>query len=102
MKGQKMANNLVTKVVELVYQMDNDQLNQVMEAVQLKRNHITKQNIRNFLVGDIVSFEGRRGQAAGKVVKINQKYVIVKESGTDIKGRVPANMLTKLGIGQEA
>ena len=102
MKGQKMANNLVTKAVELVYQMDNDQLNQVMEAVQLKRNHITKQNIRNFLVGDIVSFEGRRGQASGKVVKINQKYVIVKESGTDIKWRVPATMLTKLGIGQEA
>ena len=101
MKGQKMANNLVTKVVELVYQMDNDQLNQVMEAVQLKRNHITKQNIRNFLVGNIVSFEGRRGQASGQVVKINQKYVIVKESGTDIKWRVPANMLTKLGIGEE-
>ena len=38
----KMA-NLVTKASELIYQMDNDQLNEVIEAIKLKRTHLTKQ-----------------------------------------------------------
>jgi len=95
-------NNLVTKANELIYQMDNDQLNQVIEAIKLKRTHLTKQAARSFMIGDIVGFTGRRGaQVSGKVTKIAQKYVTV-DCGTMGRWRVPANNLTKLGIGQEA
>ena len=41
--------NLVTKASELIYQMDGDQLQQVVEAIQLKRQFLAKQAIRNFV-----------------------------------------------------
>ena len=47
-------NNLVTKASELIYQMDNGQLNEVIEAVKLKRQHLSRQATRNIMVGDIV------------------------------------------------
>ena len=34
MKERQNMNNLVTKASELIYQMDNDQLNQVIEAIK--------------------------------------------------------------------
>ena len=92
-------NNLVTKSVELIYQMDNDQLNEVIEAIKLKRTHLTKQAVRSFMIGDIVSFTGKRGvDVSGKVKKIAQKYVTV-DCGAQAQWRVPGNHLTKLGIG---
>jgi hypothetical protein len=98
----KNMNNLVTKASELIYQMDNDQLNQVIEAIKLKRTHLTKQAARSMMVGDIVGFTGRGGaQISGKVKKIAQKYVTV-DCGPMGQWRVPANQLTKLGIGEEA
>ena len=45
-------NNLVTKASELIYQMDNGQLNEVIEAVKLKRQHLSRQATRNIMVGD--------------------------------------------------
>ena len=97
-----MNNNLVTKASELIYQMDNDQLNQVIEAIKLKRNHIATQAVRSFMFGDIVGFTGKFGkQVSGKIKKINKKYIII-DCGTDGQWRVPGNHLTKLGIGEEA
>jgi hypothetical protein len=53
------------------------------------------------MVGDIVGFTGKYGkQVSGKVKKIAQKYVTV-DCGIDGQWRVPANQLTKLGIGEE-
>jgi len=93
-------NNLVTKATTLIYSMDSDQLNQVIEAVKLKRTHLAKQVARSVVIGDIVSFEGRRGQTVtGKVTKVNQKTVVVRDSNTQIQWKVTASMLTKLGIG---
>ena len=92
--------NIVTKSVELIYQMDSDQLNQVIEAVKLKRTHLAKQVARSIVIGDIVSFNGRRGQTVtGKVTKVNQKTVVVRDSTTQTQWKVTASMLTKLGIG---
>jgi len=85
--------NIVTKATELVYQMDNDQLNQIIEAVKLKRQHLTKQNIRSFSVGDVVEYQGRNGYTQGVVKKINRKYVVV-DAGVNGQWRVPANMLS--------
>jgi uncharacterized protein YkvS len=88
--------NIVTKATELVYQMDNDQLSQIIEAVKLKRQHLTKQNIRSFSIGDIVEYQGKNGHTQGVVTKINRKYVVVDVGiRTTQLWRVPANMLTK-------
>lgn len=95
MKEGKMQNNLVTKAVEAIYQMDNDQLNQVIEAVKLKRNHIAKQAVRKFLVGDKVSFIDRnKRRTHGIVEKVNKKYIIVN-THPGPKWRIPGNMLEK-------
>lgn len=90
--------NLVTKAVEAVYQMDNDQLQQVVEAIQLKRTHLAKQAIRNFIVGDMVQFTSKRtgGKINATVEKVNKKYVIVSTHIGGEKWRVPATMLTKI------
>jgi len=90
--------NLVTKASELIYQMDGPQLQEIVEAVQLKRQYLAKQAIRNFVVGDMVQFQSRRtgGKVNATVEKVNKKYVIVSTHIGGEKWRVPATMLTKL------
>ena len=92
--------NLVTQASELIYKVDADQVDQIVEAIKLKRTHLAKTMARSILVGDIVSFEGRRGNLVqGKVTKVNQKTVVVRDSTTQTQWKVTASMLTKLGIG---
>ena len=89
--------NLVTKASELIYQMDSEQLKQVVEAIQLKRTHLAKQAIRNFVVGDMVQFTARTGGKVNATVKkVNKKYVIVSTHIGGEQWRVPATMLTKI------
>ena len=90
--------NIVTKASELIYKMDGDQLQQVVEAIQLKRQYLAKQAIRNFVVGDMVQFTSRRtgGKVNATVEKVNKKYVIVSTHLGGEKWRVPATMLTKI------
>ena len=90
--------NLVTKSVELIYQMNNEQLKEVAEAIQLKRQYLAKQAIKNFIVGDMVQFTSNRtgGKVNATVEKVNKKYVIVSTHIGGEKWRVPATMLTKL------
>jgi hypothetical protein len=93
-------NNLVTKASELIYQMDNDQLNQVIEAIKLKRTHLAKQIARSVMVGDIVSFQGRGGKTVtGKVIKVNPKTLLVQDSQTMTRWKVTASLVTPLSIG---
>ena len=90
--------NLVTKASELIYQMDGPQLQEIVEAVQLKRQYLAKQAIKNFIVGDMVQFTSRRtgGKVNATVEKVNKKYVIVSTHIGGEKWRVPATMLTKI------
>ena len=90
--------NLVTKASELIYQMDGPQLQEIIEAVQLKRQFLAKQAIKNFIKGDMVQFTSRRtgGKVNATVEKVNKKYVIVSTHIGGEKWRVPATMLTKL------
>ena len=90
--------NLVTKSVELIYQMDSDQLREVADAIQLKRQYLAKQAIKNFIVGDMVQFKSRRtgGKVNATVKKVNKKYVIVSTHIGGEQWRVPATMLTKI------
>ena len=99
MREIKMS-NLVTKTSELIFQMDNDQINQVVEAIKLKRTHLARQVTRSVMIGDIVSFEGRGGRmVSGKVTKVNPKTIIVKDTNSGIQWKVSASLVTKLGIG---
>ena len=91
-------NNLVTKATELVYQMDNDQLSQVIEAIKLKRTHLARAVARSVKVGDIVSFDGRQGPLQGKVIKVNPKTLVV-DVGGGCRWKVTASLVTPLGIG---
>ncbi len=90
--------NIVTKASELIYKMDGEELQQVVEAIQLKRQYLAKQAIRNFVVGDMVQFTSRRtgGKVNATVEKVNKKYVIVSTHIGGEKWRVPATMLTKI------
>ena len=90
--------NLVTKASELIYQMDNDQLREVADAIQLKRQYLAKQAIKNFIVGDMVQFTSNRtgGKVNGTIKKVNKKYVIVSAHIGGDQWRVPATMLTKI------
>ena len=90
--------NLVTKASEIIYQMDGPQLQEIIEAVQLKRQYLAKQAIKNFIKGDMVQFTSRRtgGKVNATVEKVNKKYVIVSTHIGGEKWRVPATMLTKL------
>ena len=96
--------NLVTKSVELIYQMDSQQLKEVAEAIQLKRQFLAKQAIKNFIKGDMVQFTSKTGGKVNATVeKVNKKYVIVSTHIGGEKWRVPATMLTKLSdIGMTA
>lgn len=84
--------NLVTKTVENIYKMNSDELDQVIEAIKLKRQYLTKQAVRSFVVGDSVRFKNRSGAyVSGTVKKVNRKYIVVH---TQLGGyRVPATML---------
>ena len=87
--------NHVTKAVEAIYQMDNDELNQVIEAIKLKRTHLSRQAVRNFIVGDMVQFTSSKtgGRVNGTVRKVNRKYVVVEAHIGGQQWRVPATML---------
>ena len=90
--------NLVTKAVELIYQMEGTQLQEVIEAVQLKRQYLAKQAIKKFMIGDMVQFTSKRtgGKVNATVEKVNRKYVIVSTHIGGEKWRVPASMLTHI------
>ena len=70
--------NIVTKSVELIYQMDNNQLNEVIEAIKLKRNHLARQAVRSFVVGDMVQFTSRRtGGKVNALLKKSTKNILL-------------------------
>ena len=71
-----------------------DELAQIVDALKLQRQFISKQNIRSFAVGDSVEFVARGRAVTGKVVKVNRKNVKVHEDGYGI-WIVPASLLQR-------
>jgi hypothetical protein len=89
--------NLVTRVSELIYQMSNEELNQTIDAIKLKRTHLARQSASNLIVGDLVSFKGRRGHTSGRITKINRKTVVL-DCGAQGVWKVTASMLRKVEL----
>ena len=93
--------NTVTKAVEAIYNLQsNDELNEAIEAIKLKRTALARSVTRKLMVGDIVSFEERKGATVtGTVMKVNPKTVVVRDRSTNIQWKVTATLLTPLSIG---
>lgn len=86
--------NNVQIAINAIRSMNNDELNQVVEAFKLQRTFLARSTARSLMIGDTVSFRGRGGPLQGRVTKINQKTVIVDCGYT--KYKVPASMLTQV------
>ena len=85
--------NSVQTAVEAIRNCNNDQLNQVIEAVKLQRTYLARTTARALTVGDLVEFKGRYGNTErGRVQKINPKTVIVDAGHT--RWKVTASLLT--------
>lgn len=92
--------NRVTRAVEQIYQMDSDELNQVIEAIKLKRQHLARQAVRTVLVGDTVTFSARGRTVVGKVLKVNRKTLQVREQGAvSTLWKVSATLVSKVTEG---
>ena len=90
----------VEKVVELINKMNYDELVAVIDAVKLRRQFISRNNIRSITTGDMVQFNsGSRGIITGKVIKVNQKNVKIEQKssgGLVTKWNVPAALVKKI------
>jgi hypothetical protein len=75
----------------------NEELNTISAALTFARGQLTRQAVFTLVVGKAVKFTSSRTGAriTGTVVKVNRKFIHVKETGT-LAGvwRVPANMLS--------
>ena len=86
--------NNVQTAITAIRAMNNDEINQVVEAIKLQRTFLSRQAARSFQAGDLVSFKTRTGgKITGSVQKVNRKYIIVDAHVGGSRYRVPASML---------
>ena len=89
--------NNVQTAITAIRNMTNDEINQVVEAIKLKRTFNARQTARTLTVGDTVSFDARtRGVITGTVTKINTKTVQVRCNRTQGIWKVTASMLKQI------
>jgi hypothetical protein len=84
----------IKDLITQIHMIDStSDLQMVQEAVSLKRQYLTKQAVKNFVVGDKIQFTNRGGiPVGGTVVKVNRKYIVCE---TPVgRYRVPATMLS--------
>jgi hypothetical protein len=81
-------------IINKIFSLDATDLDQVIEAVKMRRNQLHCQNANKLSVGDRVEFEGRNGRTLqGTVSKIKIKYVLVAcDNGQ--RWNVPGSHLT--------
>ena len=90
-----VTDKMLNDTMGLVYNMDADQVDQLVQAIKLRRNRINQTAIRTVQVGDRVQFTGRHNNTVtGNVTKKAIKFVTV-DTGS-VKWKVPANMLEVL------
>ena len=84
------------EIINKIFSLDATDLDQVIQAVKMRRNQLHFQNANKLSVGDRVEFEGRNGRTLqGTVDKIKIKYVLVAcDNGQ--RWNVPGSHLTQL------
>ena len=91
---------MINTVLDQIQRMDNAELNRVIAAVKSRRTYNARNITRKLMVGDVVSFEERKGATVtGTVMKVNPKTVVVRDRSTNIQWKVTATLLTPLSIG---
>ena len=88
--------NTVQTAVTAIHSMNTDELNQVVEAIKLRRTYLTRQKAAALRVGDRVSFDARGMAVLGTVTKVNTKTVQVKQDNAYTTWRVHASLLKKV------
>lgn len=73
--------NRVQIAITEIRNMNNDELNQVIEAIKLQRTWLARTTARAMAVGDTVEFDARGRTVRGTITKINRKTVVVREQG---------------------
>lgn len=83
-------------IINKIFSLDATDLDQVIQAVKMRRNQLHFQNANKLRVGDRVEFEGKNGRTLqGTVSKIKIKYVLVAcDNGQ--RWNVPGSHLTLL------
>ena len=94
-----MINQIVSQAVTAISQANNAALNDIVDALKMRRTQLARSATRQFLKGDFVTFTGRRGTVQGQVESIGRKNLVVKDSTTNTKWRVTASMCEPLAIG---
>tara|TARA_B110000503_G_scaffold97998_1_gene146922 strand:+ start:65 stop:340 length:276 start_codon:yes stop_codon:yes gene_type:complete len=80
-------------VLDQISRMDAEEL-KVLEALALRRTYLPRQVTNSVLIGDRVSFTGRRNVVVvGTVEKINIKTVVVL-STTGVRWKVTSSLLS--------
>ena len=91
---------MMRTVLDQIGRMDKAELNQVAEAIKLRRTGLSRSVTRKLMVGDIVGFDAKtRGYITGRVTKVNTKTVAVKCSKTGTQWKVSATLLEPAAIG---
>jgi len=89
--------NNVQTAITLIRNMTNDEINQVVAAIQLQRTFNAHQTARTLTIGDTVSFDAKtRGVITGTVTKINIKTVQVRCNRTQDLWKVTASILKQI------
>ena len=65
-------------LIKQIFSLDATDLDQVIQAVKMRRNQLHHQNANKLRPGDRVEFEGKGGRTLqGTVSKVKIKYVLV-------------------------
>ena len=86
----------LNKMIQDIYTLNSDELNQVVDAVKLRRNQLHSLDAHSLRIGQRVSFQGRHGiTEKGTVEKIKIKYVLVRTDRGQ-RWNVPGSHLTQI------
>ena len=68
-------------VYHVIMNSNNDELNDIIDMIKIRKTRLREDASRNFVVGDWVTFDaGKRGKVTGVVSKVNSKSVLVRQS----------------------
>jgi len=84
--------NRVETAVDAIRNMTNEELNEIVSEIKLRRTRLARLNTQRLAVGDTVKFAARGHVVTGTVTKINRKTVMVKDGYTNWK--VAASLLS--------
>ena len=91
-----MSNKTESIIADIMTLDSHYEIEQVIQAIKLKRTYLEQQAKRKFVAGDKVEFDSRNGNTMkGTIEGIKVKYILVKIDGLGMRYNVPASMLRR-------